>query len=354
MFIPGDIKGKINFYSLPLNFYKIKKNPDSIIKMIKQYYKLYKLMRIENKVRLIICVDPMGLVIAGRIQRLIKSKIIYFSFEIFSEDEFLIEGKKILKTLEKKYSKNADMVVIQDSRREKLLKEVNNFGEKTEFMHVPVSPEPMKINSNDYNIYSALNIPDGKTIVVYSGTLRKWSGISEILNLFPDKWNQDFWLVIHSHHKLIEDEVIKNKIENLRNNNYSISYHNKPFSDYASYAGFLSKCHIGIATYFPDRTDIFAGKNIEEIGLSSGKFSTYMMIGIPTITTANSLYPELNCRYNFGETIKSIQEITGALIKIRNDYDKKIKGCKSLYENVLNPVSGINKLVNCIDNIIQN
>ncbi|MEO8209038.1 MAG: hypothetical protein ABI840_00640 [bacterium] len=348
MLTPPEIIGKINFYPLPFNFYKFKKDPNAFIKLFRQYFDLYKLLKVENKVSVMLCVDPFGLVIAGRINKIINMKLIYFSFEIFFEDEFYVQRKKILKTLEMKYSKKVDLVVIQDARREKLLKNVNNFNGRTKFMHIPVSPKPMELNSNSYNIFRDLNIPEGKTIVVYSGTLQNWCGINEILSLFPQKWDPDFWLVIHSHHKIIENTEIKNKMENLQKTNCNFSYHNKPFYDYKDYIKFLSKCHIGLATYFPNNVDIFAGKNIQEIGLASGKFSTYMMIGLPTITTANSMYPELNQKYDFGETIENVSEIPGALVKIVNNYENKIRGCKALYENVLNPVSGINNLVNYI------
>ncbi|MDQ3020511.1 MAG: hypothetical protein M3R36_08075 [Bacteroidota bacterium] len=349
IFTSSEIMGKINFYSLPFNFYKFKKNPNSLIKLLKQYFDLYKLLKIENKVSLIICIDPFGLVIAGRIKKIIDVKLIYISFEIFFEDEFFVQRKKILKRLEMEYSQKVDLVVIQDERREKLLKNVNNFNERTKFMKIPVSPKPIDLSSNTYNIYKELNIPEGKKIVVYSGTLQNWCGINEILNLFPEKWNPDFWFVIHSHHKIIENTEIKIKMDNFKKKKYNISYHNEPFYDYAEYTKFLSKCHIGIATYFPNNIDIFAGKNIQEIGLASGKFSTYMMIGLPTITTANSMYPELNLKYCFGETIQNVSEIPEALIKILNDYENKILGCKALYENVLNPVSGINSLMDYIE-----
>ncbi|MEO8399396.1 MAG: hypothetical protein ABI550_06225 [Ignavibacteriaceae bacterium] len=97
LFIPKSIYNKIECHQLPFNFYKLKKNLTIFKKILKQAYNIYKILRIDNKVNVIICVDPMGLVIGGRIQRLVKVKIIYASFEIFSEDEFFIQRKKILK-----------------------------------------------------------------------------------------------------------------------------------------------------------------------------------------------------------------------------------------------------------------
>ena len=355
LFVPKEIRSKIEFQKLPFNFVSFFKRPQhsrrpyDMFKAMKQYYELYHLLKIKNKVKAIVCVDPMGLVFAGRICKLINLKIIYASFEIFFEGEFLDEKKKMIKINEKKYSDKVDLVVIQDKKREELLRLGNNFKSSTRFLHIPVSPGQIEIPSHDYDIYEELNIPRDKKIVVYSGTLQRWCGIYELLNLFPEKWNKDFWLVLHSHYILDPDNEIAMKIDYLVKNRMNVSFHNIPFFKFLDYAKFLSKCDIGIALYFPNDVDFFAGKNIIEIGLSSGKFSTYMMLGIPTITTSNDIYKELNKTYNFGDTINDVSEISEALDEIKKDYDQKVIGCKKVYEKVLDPVSGIEKLVNQIE-----
>jgi hypothetical protein len=349
MMVPEEFKSKLNYYPLPFRFYEFQKNPKSVKKIIKQYLALYKNLKFKNKTDTVICVDPMGFVIAGRLRRMINVRLIYASFEIFFKEEFKSDPKKIIKDLEIKYSKYADLVLIQDERREKLLKETNNFRDSVKFIHIPVSPKQISI-SRKSNLRSELSIPEDKTIVVYSGTLMKWSGINEILDLFNDKWNPDFWLVIHSHNTPHEGDEFWEKINCLISKNKNISFHSKPFNNFKDYAEFLSGCDIGIATYFPDSDDVFAGKNIEEIGLASGKFSSYMMIGIPTITTQNSMYKELNNKYNFGETIKEVAQIPEALIKIKSEHEKKVAGCKEIYAKVLNPETGIQSLMNYIGN----
>ena len=185
-----------------------------------------------------------------------------------------------MKKLEMNYSKLVNIVIIQDEKREKLLKSVNNFSDNTDFHRIPVSPLKMEITETDYDIHKELNIPEDKLIVIYSGSLQNWSGLNEIISLFPKKWNNDFWLIIHTHQKLNEDSDLKIEINQLNINRQNITIHEKPFYRFEEYFEFLSKCDIGIATYFPNNLDIFAGKNLEAIGLSSGKFSSYMMLGI--------------------------------------------------------------------------
>lgn len=354
LFIPRHIRSHMEIHPLPFNYYSFYRRSYDVIKLIKQYYDLYKIFKIENKIKTIICVDPMGLVVAGRIKKLIDVKLIYASFEIFFEDEFYIQRKKVIKQLESKYSENVDLVVIQDRKREQLLRAVNNFNSGTKFLHIPVSPKRIKSEKYGNELQTMLGIPHDKTVVVFSGTLQKWSGIHEILDLFQSGWNNDFWLLIHSHYILADDDPLKQRINDLIKKKMNISFHNEPFYEFQGYANFLSSCGIGIATYYPNTIDIFAGKNILEIGLSSGKFSTYMMLGIPSITTSNSMFKELNERFNFGATIVEPSEIPEALSNIKKDYTNKVIGCKEIYDTILDPENKMEELMNVIENFSSN
>lgn len=349
IFIPKYIMDKLEFCEMPFNFYKFRFGFWSILKIIRQYHKLYKLLRKENKINTLICVDPMGLVIGGRIVRLLKMKLIYASFEIFFKEEFVIERKKVIKKLELKYSRYADLILIQDEKREELLKSVNRFREDAKFIRIPVSPMQTDFENGVSNIYQMLGIPSDKKIIIYSGTLEKWSGIYEILDLFPSKWIDGYWFVIHSHKKLEEKSELMKKINELISRKCNLTLHNRPFYYYKEYFEFLSKCSIGIALYYPNDEDIFSGKNIEYIGLSSGKFSTYMMLGIPTITTSNPVFNGLNEKYGFGITLEHLNDFPEAVNKIQDNYEEMKRGCKELYGNVLNPDKRLDEIVDFIE-----
>lgn len=344
IFVPEGISGNVSFHPLPFNFYEFSSSRNSVLKIIKQYLKLFKILKIENKTEYLICIDPLGMVIAGRIQKLIKLKLIYFSFEIFFEEEFYLPEKKILKQKERKYSGKVDTVVVQDTVREDLLRRENNFNGKTKFIHIPVSGKKYEPAENKFDIRRELKIPEDKMLVIYSGTVQPWSGITEIIDLFINKPDCKFWLLVHSH-QVSRNEDFEHKLKTALSGNSNVTYHNTPFSNYEEYINFLSQCDIGIATYFPNDYDFFAGKNLQEIGLASGKFSSYMMLGKPTITTAISLYPELNLKYNFGEVIKGAGEIPDALEKIKKEYINKSNGCRTLFEEVLDPADRIEKLI---------
>jgi len=351
IFIPQEFKEKVEFHQLPFNFTSFFGRPKfhrrglDLYKLIMQYREINSLFKLRNKVKALICIDPMGVVLGGRIKKIINVKLIYFSFEIFFDDEISDADKKRVKSLEKEYSKKTELIVIQDSERENLLRRENELGEDIKFFHIPVSPERLKSTGSKIDLYKEFSIPEDKTIIVYSGSLQSWSGIMKILDLFPEKWNNENWLLIHTHNDLPEGNETKEKIKKLILEKNNITFNNKPFTEFKEYAEFLSECDIGLAVYFPNYEDSFSGKNVEEIGLSSGKFSTYIMLGKPTITTSNKIYNYLNEKYNYGYIIDTAEDIKEGIVNIKSEYDMKVSGCKKLFKEVLDPEMKINNLL---------
>ncbi|MEO8447651.1 MAG: hypothetical protein ABI528_09160, partial [bacterium] len=80
------------------------------------------------------------------------------------------------------------------------------------------------------------------------------------------------------------------------------------------------------------------------------KFSSYMMLGKPTVTTSNTIYKQLNEKYNFGEVINTMAELPEALNKIKENYETKVNGCRELFNNELDPELKIDNLFSEINN----
>lgn len=350
IFIPSQIRKHLELNELPFNFYEFEPSARRIKKLAFQYADIYYKLKCKHGTECIFCVDPMGLVVAGRMKNLLNAKIIYASFEIFFEDEFVDQRKKVLKRLENVYSEDVDTVVIQDPRREALLREVNNFRNGTRFVHIPVAPVPIDVTADKVDVHRLLRIPREKRIAVYSGSLLGWSGINEMLDQFPDNWDNDFWFLIHSHHRLENIDPVKKKIDELISEGMQITLHDWPFYEYKEYASFLAGCDVGFATYFPNPMDIFAGKNIQVIGLSSGKLSTYMMLGLPSVVTNHMTYAELMQGYEFGSIIYSAKDIRNALKRINENYDRFSSNCLRLYNEILDPTQKILRLADMIEN----
>ncbi|MBK6506646.1 MAG: hypothetical protein IPG02_13505 [Ignavibacteria bacterium] len=74
IFIPKHVREKLELNELPFNFYKFEPSFRRMKKITTQYVDLFVKLKIKNKVEYLICVDPMGLVIAGRMKSAINAK----------------------------------------------------------------------------------------------------------------------------------------------------------------------------------------------------------------------------------------------------------------------------------------
>lgn len=294
--------------------------------------------------RVLIGVDPRGLVAAGRMNRYMRAKLGYFSFEIFLLKECAgLARVRRRKNAERSCSKGVQFAVVQDTRRLGLLKGENRFPETCSFFLIPVAPRKTAVTCDKYDVRNEFDLPAHKKLIIHSGTVDRWTGIDKLLELVESGWDSAFWLVIHSRSALPENNTYKVRIKALQSRGGHVSLRDTPFKETRHYYRFLSAFDIGLALYFPNASDyadrnghdIYVGTNIEEIGLSSGKFSTYMMLGIPTITTRNGIFPDLQRTFDFGATIPEVRNLFPAASTIMQNYDLKRRNAARLYDDVL-------------------
>jgi len=290
-----------------------------------------------QKVNTIIGVDYLGFILAARIKHwLRKISLHYFSFEIFFEDELaLFQADLKSKITEKGYGKYLDCLVIQDSHRQELLLHENNWeGLKIKTFLLPVSYPWIELDPNKRVEYrNSLGIAESETIIIHSGSVAPWSGGNYLVSLLKAGLGKNMKLLVHSKYKMSAENSILTELQELSRLGYPVILHDESFPDFEEYLNFLQVADIGLALYFSDYKSAYNGKNIEEIGLSSGKFSCYMLAGIPTITTPNQIYTALNKVYDFGGIASSTPSILFELNKIRN-VDRKVN-CQKLFKEQL-------------------
>ena len=79
------------------------------------------------------------------------------------------------------------------------------------------------------------------------------------------------------------------------------------------YESMVASADLGLVLYKTIPGSLFRQKNIECIGLSSGKFSHYTKHGLPVISIGQQTYADLLFDYEFGENLSSFDEMPGAL-----------------------------------------
>jgi len=341
---PGCPAGLTHVTVIPSGFrLHLFRNPKKYISHFASYGRVLSIIR-KKKISTLLAVDPLGVIIGGRIKKLFcrKLHLSYISFEIFFKEE-LTGHYLALKEKEIFYAAFVDSLLIQDEKRKNLLLQENRMTLSDENIAlVPVSPMKIEVK-NAIDIHRQLNIPPEKKLAVYSGSVGEWCGTQAIIEAF-DKgyWNNDYWLVFHTRKSILSDDSFYADLKSLDADvNIPFSLHPHPFDSFEGLSGFLSGFDLALALYYPNNQNPYYGMNMKEIGLSSGKFSTYMMLGLPTIVTSCSIYEELLLKYRFGAILDDIKNFKIAIQQVEQSKNETHK----LYNEILDPEVRLMKYV---------
>lgn len=298
---------------------------------------------LNNKVpSILIGIDPDGLRLAHGVLRLKGRsgvKLGYFSFEIDFWDEMRDAELKFLKEQEIRASQLLDFVLVQDSVRESLLRTENEIPDACKSFMVPVAPM-------DRNIRREVDAPADSFRIVFSGSIERWSGGDWLLEWAESSMPDGVELEFHSRWQLPEDNVYRRRIERLAEKGFAVRLHDRAIDDDSEYRQYLSRFHMGVALYFPQKDGpVVLGRNIEDIGLASGKFGYYAELGLPVVVRAQSIYEELNRQYRFGAIVEEPKDLTDAIEQIRENYRDYSVGIRELYQEKLNPEKPIGALI---------
>jgi len=272
----------------------------------------------KNKYDLLIGIDSAGVIVAWEFAQKLDLPLIYVSFEIFFRDELKRLNDHKEKDKEIVASRFAELVIIQDRWRSRLLAQENIISEE-KFAYLPVSPSDSKVRKSDY-LRNKFNIPKEKTIVLHSGSFEEWTCSREIIEGLID-WPPNVVLIIHTRYKTFLDNPHICMLRKRKYKNVILSL--EPLGS-EEYEELVASADIGLVLYKPvshSKHSRYHQKNILTIGLSSGKFSYYMKLGLPVITLNQSSYADLLKHYCFGYNIHNLSEIPHAINIILGNYD---------------------------------
>lgn len=283
----------------------------------------------------------LGIVEAAKIAKFKKIHVGYISYEIFFEAETSKDEKKI----EQEACKNINFAIVQDKIRAKHLSEQNEIP-MDKMIYIPVAGyKSFKRKPNKY-LHKRLGIPEDKRIAILTGSVNSWSIPIAVLENVR-KWNSDWVLVLHNRYGMIGFEKEHLKISK-KNKQIFISYEQTNTVNELSII--LNSADVGLAFYDPDYLGKYTGKNIEDIGLSSGKISTYLANGLPIISNKKEPLNTLNKKYKFGLFVNNYNEVADALDSINcQTYD-----CELFFNEELNLKTKIKPLLKLIDSFENN
>lgn len=308
-------------------------------KLIYQFYKLFSFTKNQN-VDKIIAIDPEGLIVGGRLKRLLpRVELHYFPFEIlFWEELTNFRRYQKIKMKEVFYSRLVDVLVIQDIVRKELVFSQNEFSaDKLKVYYVPVAPRrSISLVPQNIDFRKSLGIDNEDILLIHSGSVAKWSGAEMLIELLKSGLPPGFKLLIHCKHKLDDKNELHAELIRLQQEGFPVVLHDNAFPDYQEYLEFVKCADFGLAFYVADPTSPYTGKNIEEIGLASGKFSCYMSLGMPAMVTKARIYEQLNEKYNFGLLVSDSGELSYQLPDCKKNNNLE-SGISKLFDQELDP-----------------
>ena len=253
-------------------------------------------------------------------KRLKTTKFYYFNLEITTwgyysqacrENTWKYCAKMIQYPLsifrEAYYTKQCELLVIQDEERKKVAGKYRIFHART--MLIP----------NSYIYDETVRCSAEKKEIIYSGGIRK--------KYLAEYW-QDFYNVKTAPILFCGtfDEWGKKELIKIHRSNPNIMMKRQTLTADA-YTMYLQKYAIGLVCYCRGRDD-----NLNYIGLSSGKFFKHLSLGQPVIVLGRSRMSREVEKYGLGVAVDHPSDIEEAYNRIMGNYDEYRNNVISIYQ----------------------
>lgn len=324
---------------IPPRFERFPVRPGAILRLVSSYRAA---VHGINAGDVLIGIDPGGLRLARQFQRLRpRTRLGYFSFEIlFGEDIGDDAEAAAIRRAEPAAARHVEFCLIQDETRQDALQTEVRFPASCRWFRVPVAPAaPKPVNPR------SCPRPGVPLRVIHSGSLAEWSAVPDVLEAIPTCQADVEW-EFHSPRgeRALDQRLYCRWIRSLGTMGKPVQLHLASFEEWGAYIDYLMQFDVGLALYRPNRDHWKAGRNSATMGLSSGKFASYMMAGMPAITLDHGLFGRLNDEFGFGYVMRSMADLEPALAHIRANYASCSSGAVRLYRERLCPTDGVRQV----------
>jgi hypothetical protein len=182
---------------------------------------------------------------------------------------------------------------------------------------VPNSPPGRARRTPNRYWHDRFGLRQDARVVLHAGSLGAWTGIEQIIESVPG-WPEPWVLIVHTRY----DAESSPYVERLRAraDQRRVYFSLKPLPRQA-YDALIDGAHIGLAFYVPSRESALTQRNIQTIGLSSGKLAYFLRAGLPVIVNSSvSIAPRL-VEAGCGVAVEEARGVAGALTHIAAEYD---------------------------------
>lgn len=291
---------------------------------------------------LIIGVDR-GIIEASQLASHFQSKLALISYEIF----FAAECTAGFKETEIQACRGIEFAIVQDKVRAQNLNVENQIPlEKMLYSPVAAPSWSSDFQKSDY-LHKKFNIPHHKKIALFMGMVDFWSGITEMVDIFKGL-GSEWELIVHNRYGM--DARTNKFMQQIQCSN--IHFSKIPFEDPKDLKILVQGADLGIAFYKPNFKSIYTGRNIAELGLASGKISSYLQYGTPILINEIGEMSRLVEDHNIGlvynpQTLQMLNTIDTHGARTRAfKFFKQHLDLNRFFPAILNKINGLKVHVN--------
>lgn len=221
---------------------------------------------------LVIGVDE-GIIDAAACARMTESPLGFLSYEIFFDAELHKKNQRRLKKRMIDACVGIKFAYAQDEIRAKSLSEEYDIPLQ-KIYQMPVAGEGVVPYITSRYLYDFFQIPYEKFILLYMGSISNWAKTAWLIqhaHTLPPNWI----LVVHGRYGLTED-----KIKTLPSG-ANVYFSRVAMENSLDLKRLVQSATCCVALYEPTYESPYCGRNIAEIGMSSGKIATSLQHGVP-------------------------------------------------------------------------
>lgn len=300
------------------------------------------LRHLRSPYRLVVGVDPEGIVQAHPVARLLRRPLAYFSFELLLDHDELSPADRRLKARERRASRDLAFALVQDPARATLLRDANGIPPERCVL-VPNAPLGAPPEARSRRWHEAFGLPPEQKVLLYAGSFGAWAGVDAIAcstRSWPDGWS----LVLHFRSRPPEAEL-----ERLRAAGGEWLHLSTEPVPHDELDDLYAAADAGVALYFTDATSPYRQENLKTMGLASGKLAYYLRAGLPVIVNDTTSLADFVRDEGCGAVVSNADEIGAALARFDEDYAAYSGAARRAFAGHLDFESAFAEIVRRVD-----
>ena len=272
-----------------------------------------------------------------------RTRYINYQMELYVGEKLQGPFSRLYKSLERRAARRAHVSVEHSEERAAVL--AQDLGIPCDrILIVPNAPTGTATSSRSRFLHRRLGLDESTHILLSPGTMSEQFLSSTVIRAarrLPPGWT----CVMHSAGWRDEnDPYIRELRELAAGSPVTLSLNPVPYSQIDEVLG---SARIGIALYTQD-----AGPNWSTTGLSSGKLSHFLKVGVPVIVSPLPGLLEFVSKYGIGEILHDPDQLPELIAKIDSDWDAYHARALHCFDSYLSYDRNFQQVIEVTDRLI--